>query len=222
MTTREDMLKSMPTVDPDKVPQAGDEDKPAHKAKGIALIVIDPGHGGKDPGALAADGKMQEKKINMNVALKLRDKLEAKGFDVEMTHDTDKDMSLTARGKFATSVKADFMIAVHHNSEATKKAKGFDVIYESNAATTAKSFRMAKLIATEFKSLHQTEHRVFTKPGVHDDWFTIMSSTKVPVVITEYAFLSSPEDVKDVDTLTEQWEEAAAICRAVCQYYGVK
>jgi len=185
-------------------------------------IVIDIGHGGKDPGT---SGKgMLEKKVNYNVGMELKRLLSAKGFNVICTREVDKYLSLPARGRIATANKADFMISVHHNGAANPKAAGYDVIYESNKATNAQSKKMALLIANEFKKLGQKEHRAFSRPykNTGEDYYTVMSSTRVPVVITEYAFMTSPEDVAKIDTFTEQWAEAAAIARAVCRYFGVE
>lgn len=188
------------------------------------IIAIDPGHGGKDPGAISKKGRMMEKKINLNVALKLREKLEAKGFEVVMTRDADEELGLTARGKFANENKADFMVSIHHNSAAVSTAKGFDVIYEGNTATHAESFKMAQLLAAEYKQMGQSQHKVFCKMGTKNpaqDWYTILYSSKVPTIISEYCFLSTVTDEEKVDTLTEQWNEAAAIARAICKYFGV-
>lgn len=185
-------------------------------------IVIDIGHGGNDPGT---SGKgMLEKKVNYNVGMELKRLLSAKGFSVICTREVDKYLSLPARGRVATNAKADFMISVHHNGAANPKAEGFDVIYESNKATNAASKKMALLIAEEFKKLGQKEHRVFCRPykNTGEDYYTVMSSTTIPVVITEYAFMTSPVDVAKIDTFTEQWAEAAAIARAVCRYFGVE
>lgn len=187
------------------------------------IIVIDPGHGGDDPGAISTTKRMPEKKINLNVALVLKGKLESLNPDytVYLTRNDDKFVSLSGRGKFATKMNADLLISIHHNSATAREAKGFDVIYEGNAATHARSLRAAKLIAAEFTKMGQVEHRVFCKMGPRDpseDWFGLMTSTKVPTVITEYAFLSNPEDEAKVDTHTEQWAEASAIAKGIDAY----
>lgn len=77
------------------------------------LIAVDPGHGGKDPGALIEGYK--EKDINLNVALKLRDILTKNGIDVIMTRDKDKTVDLQQRCDIANKAHANYFISIHCN-----------------------------------------------------------------------------------------------------------
>lgn len=80
------------------------------------VVVIDPGHGGKDAGALGV--RTNEKSINLNVALKLRDLLqkEAEGVKVEMTRDDDRFITLQQRPEIANRKHADIFVSIHANS----------------------------------------------------------------------------------------------------------
>lgn len=83
---------------------------------GIKNIVIDPGHGGKDPGAIGAGGTM-EKDITLDVALRLKRRLDdLNRFNVLLTRDKDKLMTLAARVDFAKEKRADIFISIHVNS----------------------------------------------------------------------------------------------------------
>lgn len=86
-------------------------------AKNKFTVVIDPGHGGKDTGAVADDKKTLEKDINLQVALKLGDILKKKkGFKVVYTRNSDKFVGLNDRADKANKEKADIFISIHTNS----------------------------------------------------------------------------------------------------------
>lgn len=83
---------------------------------GIRNIVIDPGHGGKDPGAIGEQGTL-EKDITLDVALRLKRLLEKQSpFTIYLTRETDKTSSLSERVKFTNAVGADLFISIHVNS----------------------------------------------------------------------------------------------------------
>ena len=83
---------------------------------GVRTIVIDPGHGGKDPGAIGAQGTM-EKEVTLDVARRLKNRLEEKtAFNIYMTRETDETMSLSDRVKFTNAVGADLFVSIHVNS----------------------------------------------------------------------------------------------------------
>ncbi|MDR2553824.1 MAG: N-acetylmuramoyl-L-alanine amidase [Fibromonadaceae bacterium] len=94
----------------------------------IKTIIIDPGHGGKDPGAVGIKG-LKEKDVVLAVGLKLKKKLEEKGFTVKLTRDTDDFIELAKRPKMASDWGGDLFISLHCNAIAGKemqqKAEGF-------------------------------------------------------------------------------------------------
>lgn len=104
----------------------------------IKTIVIDPGHGGKDPGAIGPSG-VKEKDVVLPIGLALRDELEKiKGLSVYMTRSTDVFIPLRDRTKFANDKKADLFISIHANSVGgTKKrkntVKGYKIYFLSQA-----------------------------------------------------------------------------------------
>jgi len=97
----------------------------------VRKIVLDPGHGGKDPGARGRKGT-KEKEIVLDVALRIRDLLAENGVDVIMTRDKDQFISLGRRTQIANKNKADFFISIHANSSRSRVASGFEVYYLSN------------------------------------------------------------------------------------------
>jgi N-acetylmuramoyl-L-alanine amidase len=98
----------------------------------LKTIVIDPGHGGKDPGAIGNDG-LKEKEVTLDVAQRLARLLEERGVNVVLTRDSDKFISLWRRSQIANTNKASFFISIHVNSARAKMAKGLEVYYLSEA-----------------------------------------------------------------------------------------
>jgi len=94
----------------------------------LKTIVVDPGHGGKDPGAVSCRG-FYEKKLNLIVAGYLKQELERKGFKVIMTRNSDKYLSLGQRTRIAKKYNADLFISIHANSNRSAKVKGAEIYY---------------------------------------------------------------------------------------------
>ncbi len=98
----------------------------------IRRIVIDAGHGGKDPGAIGPGGT-REKDIVLDIAKRLKNKLEQTGLEVIMTRETDQFISLWRRADIANRNGADFFISIHANAARSSWASGFEVYYLSDA-----------------------------------------------------------------------------------------
>ncbi|MDP2172843.1 MAG: N-acetylmuramoyl-L-alanine amidase [Candidatus Cloacimonadaceae bacterium] len=102
----------------------------------VKVIVLDPGHGGKDPGAVGK-GKTREKDINLAVSLKLKQLLEKElGLKVLMTRDDDRFITLAGRTKFANDNRADLFVSVHSNASNNRAARGLETFYLSTALTS--------------------------------------------------------------------------------------
>ena len=97
---------------------------------GLRTVVIDPGHGGKDPGAISKDKKTEERKLTLEISKLLKKKIEAlnPGVNVYMTRDKDEVfVPLIDRAKFATDHNADFFISVHINSSSKTTPNGYSI-----------------------------------------------------------------------------------------------
>jgi N-acetylmuramoyl-L-alanine amidase len=103
------------------------------RAKSFQTIVIDPGHGGKDPGARGQRGT-EEKDITLKVALKLRDLLSKQpGVRVLMTRERDQFVELEDRAKFANERGADLFVSIHVNSHPQRSVKGIEIYHFGEA-----------------------------------------------------------------------------------------
>lgn len=116
--------------------------EPAASRNEIKIIVIDPGHGGKDPGAIGRSG-MAEKDITLYVSLRLRDLIIKRlGRGVLMTRDRDVFIELEDRAKFANAMGADLFVSVHVNSHPQRSTKGVE-IYHFGEATDRRALEVA-------------------------------------------------------------------------------
>lgn len=96
----------------------------------IKTIVVDPGHGGKDPGAISYRG-LEEKVLNLKVAKYLKQELEQKGFRVILTRSQDIYLTLQERVDIAKKHNADLFISIHSNANRSRQMKGVEVYYLS-------------------------------------------------------------------------------------------
>jgi N-acetylmuramoyl-L-alanine amidase len=124
------------------------------------VVIIDPGHGGQDPGARGPAG-VREKDVALAIALELARELEQGGdVDVHLTRATDRQVPLWERGEWATGIKGDrpgVFISIHANSDASLAARGFET-YLLSEARTEHERRVAAL-----------ENAAFRAPGATDD-----------------------------------------------------
>lgn len=100
---------------------------PAH-IRPVRTVVIDPGHGGKDPGATGIGG-LREKDVNLRLSKLLAKKLRAEGFEVVLTRTDDRYLDLEQRTVIAESKQADLFISIHANASRRKRTRGIETYY---------------------------------------------------------------------------------------------
>lgn len=117
-------------------------------------IVVDAGHGGKDPGAVRA--RMREKDWNLAVSKELTALLKKAGFEVKMTRDNDTFIALSERSKMSNNFKADLFISVHTNASKNSSAHGFQVYFRSEKATDKEAADVAAMEneAMQYEEVH--------------------------------------------------------------------
>jgi len=113
----------------------------------IKTIIIDPGHGGKDPGAISSRG-LQEKTVNLRISRYLKEELEQMGFNVILTRSADSFLSLAQRTNTAKKNNADLFVSVHANSNRSPKVSGVEIYYLSPSRLKAEE-RSIQLARTE-------------------------------------------------------------------------
>lgn len=108
----------------------GHEERLSLQKSKIEAVVIDPGHGGDNTGAVGPSGLM-EKLVNLEIALKAKEILESKGLQVILTRSRDVDLGLKARTEIANSVGSGLFISIHANGHRKPTASGFEVYFHS-------------------------------------------------------------------------------------------
>lgn len=108
------------------------------------IIVLDPGHGGKDPGAIGAYGKTYEKNITLAMGKELKAILEKKGYSVYLTRSTDIFIPLRQRVRIAQKHKADLFMSIHADSALNRNAKGLSVYTLSETASDKEAAALAE------------------------------------------------------------------------------
>ena len=119
-------------------------DKAAKPKSRQKIIVLDPGHGGKDPGAIGAYGKTYEKNITLAMGKELKAMLEKKGYKVYLTRSTDIFIPLRQRVKIAQKYKADLFVSLHADSAVNRNAKGLSVYTLSEKASDKEAAALAE------------------------------------------------------------------------------
>jgi len=121
---------------------------------GVHHIIVDPGHGGKDPGTANKRLKLQEKGLTLDIARRLKRLLNTKaGVDVTLTRDADRYITLEERTAIANSRKGDLFISIHLNAAPNRKARGVETYYLSFTTDTWATQVAAQENAVSTKSI---------------------------------------------------------------------
>ena len=125
-------------------PPANDRIYASPVARGRPIVVIDAGHGGRDPGATSVSGQVREKELTLVLAQALRDELVKRGrVRVAMTRDDDRYLTLDDRAAVARRLDAAMFVSVHIDSAANPLARGASVYSLSDVASDAESAQLA-------------------------------------------------------------------------------
>lgn len=175
------------------------------------VVMLDPGHGGSEPGAVGT--LLPEKALNLAVALKLKTELEKRGFKVLMTRSTDITVPLKERVRIANASKADLFISIHHDAAANRKARGYSVYAPRTCSGhIGAGTALAAALQREIVKLPEVVDR-----GVRFADFHVLRSD-MPAVLVELGFISNPDEEKLMNDPRRQEAEAAAIASGVVNY----
>lgn len=177
------------------------------------IIVLDPGHGGKDPGAVSSNAV--EKKIVFNTASKLQKKLEAAGAIVKMTRTGDTYPTLEDRVAFAKKNYGEIFISIHANS-ASASANGTETFYSKSANDNEKEdYALAKYINDEI-----VKNAKMTNRGVKREDFYVIRNLYIPAILVELGFVTNSADRAKLtdDAYIEIF--AQSIFNGISKYYS--
>ena len=173
----------------------------------MKTIVIDPGHGGNDNGAVW--GHAEEDDINLGVSFLLRCELGKYGIEVLMTRETDEAVPLYVRTDYANRMQADLFVSIHCDAFHNTTASGMSVHVhpECSFATLDTAGMIKRMMDARFP-----DHR---NRGVRKSDFHVLRHTKMPAVLVECEFLSHPETRKFLREPENQLGLARAISRGI-------
>lgn len=139
----EDPAALPPAVAPSVPPSAPSGGSAVPVRKHRVRVMIDPGHGGKDPGAVGPTG-LREKDVVLAIGRRIREKLERSGeFDVRMTRDDDVFIPLEERTAMANKGRADIFVSLHINASPNRRAEGFSTYVLSRGASNREDLELA-------------------------------------------------------------------------------
>src|SRR5438067_5002179 len=125
-------------------PPASDRIYASEVAKGRPIVVIDAGHGGRDPGATSVSGQVREKDLTLALAQALRDELVKRGrVRVAMTRDDDRYLTLDERAAVARRLNASMFVSIHVDRAANPLARGASVYSLSDVASDSEAAALA-------------------------------------------------------------------------------
>lgn len=191
------------------------------ETKDSFLIIIDPGHGGSDPGKVSDTGLL-EKDINLEIALLLKEEL-GSDYRVILTRESDaglysendtnkKASDMRERCRIIEEEKADMLISIHQNSYTDPDVKGAQVFYYTHSAEGKK---LAESIQNSIKEIASPDNNRVSKSN--NDYYMLLH-TSCPAVIVECGFLSNPGEAELLNSKDYQKLIVSAIRKGIEDY----
>jgi N-acetylmuramoyl-L-alanine amidase len=176
--------------------------------KGRILVMVDPGHGGKDPGAIGLGG-LREVDVILPIAQQVASLLEQQGIQAVMTRTSDYFVDLAPRVVMAERMNADLFVSIHANSIGPNRPdiSGLETYYYSNGQRLAQTIHSSILQNLDIKDR-----------GIRRARFYVIRKTSMPSVLVEVGFVTGREDAAKLSTQAYRSQMAQAIARGILQY----
>lgn len=181
-------------------------------------VVIDAGHGGSDPGKIGVN-QCLEKDINLQIALKVKEKLENEQIKVIMTREDENGLStdgasnhkvedMKKRVEIINESEASIAVSIHQNSYTSEEVKGAQVFYFTHSE---QGKQMAEIMQENFR-LANPEN---TRQAKENQTYYMLKKTKIPTIIVECGFLSNWEEAEKLTDDSYQEKTAQIICDGI-------
>ncbi len=185
-----------------------------------AAVIIDPGHGGQDPGKIGVNGA-KEKDINLEIALKVKKYLEKEKITVMLTRKTDEGLEsagasnkkiedMKARVHMINEVKPRLVVSIHQNSYQTEDVKGAQVFYYVHSSE-------GKEIAESMQEILRMLDPDNKRKAKANDTYYMLKRTEVPTIIVECGFLSNWEEAEKLTDEKYQEQMAETIAKGIME-----
>ena len=170
-------------------------------------IVLDPGHGGVQPGAIGSSKQYTEAVLNLILARKLQRELECLGATVVMTRETDVDISLEERNLITQKEKPDMFISIHRNSSSSSKSRGYEDYY---------FYPFSKPLCEAV--YNQCVDNFTEGRDVRYYPFYVTRVSCCPAILTENGFMSNSADLEMIKTDYHNEKMAVSIMQGIIDY----
>ena len=200
----------------------------------LRRIVLDPGHGGQDPGAENTLLGLREKALTLDLARRLARDLESMGYDVSMTRNSDTFIELPERARIANAAGADLFISLHFNAIANETVSGLEtyVLTPPGQPSTARAQRAPSDAETHPGNAFQawsalvgwyvqdTLAASLPAPdrGLKRARFAVLRGLEMPGILVEAGFLTHPQEGRNIGSAGYRDQLAGAIAGGVQQY----
>lgn len=222
--SRIDLAKLIdPVLRPNFIKNAGD----------FRTVILDPGHGGKDPGATNSLGN--EASYNLKVAERAKTQLQAKGFHVVMTRDSNRYLTLQERVEFANAIRENAVFVSIHFNSGGRAARGIETFTlsppgvshygrgfiaadnQTRAGNEHDSANIALATSVHGSLLRRLQKHTFDR-GIKRARFSVLSGVRHPAILMEGGFMSHPYEARLIANETYQNAVASSIVDAVTKY----
>ena len=181
----------------------------------MAKVFISVGHGGSDPGAVA--NGVNEKDLNLSIALACRDMLEKHGVSVKMSRTKDENDPVGEEVKECNAYAPDLAVSIHNNAGG---GDGGEVFYHHGGG---KGKTLAENILAEMVKVGQNSRGIKTRVNSQGkDYYAFIRNTSAPAVIVECAFVDNPTDLQILSTESQRKTMGEAIAKGILRTLGVE
>lgn len=181
------------------------------------LVFIDAGHGGKDPGAHVGD--IDEKDLNLKIALKLNKMLQSKGVKTYMIRSDDTYTSNIDKVKLAKDMKADLYLGIHHNSLEKTEYSGTMTLYfdrKESVKNGISSLKFAEALHSDLvNQLKFKDLGLVSRPNL-----VVFKSSEIPAIISEIGFMTNPDELKKMTSDEYQTKAAVGLYNGILRVLG--
>lgn len=196
-----------------------------------ARVLIDPGHGGQDTGALSPDGRLREQDIVYDVGKRVVDRLVRAGVAASLSREARQALTLAARSTRASRQATDLFVSIHANSAGNRDACGVETFLvpsagwpstagngNGDAAVTGNRHELASLLLAYHVHRQVLDRSGAADRGIKRARFDVLADTPCPAVLVECGFLSSPEEASRLGDPAYRQKLADGIAAGVQDY----
>lgn len=184
-------------------------------SKKDVVIVVDAGHGGRDPGATS--NGYNEKDINIDVAKRVQSQLQDAGYTVVMTRTSDTAVNIMNRPKIANEAEAHVFLSIHSNSSLNTESEGIESLYAPRDLTSVKydaQYPLVKAVHTELiKATGMFDRGIKQRPDL-----IVLKHTEMSAVLVELGFMSNEKDLQLLQTDSYKQSCANGIVSGIKKY----